>query len=119
LAKLVLGTERNPVNLVTGKALVYVNHGRVIADCAVDCGFALKLDPGQTAFHCLECNHVNTVQWPPNLQEILDALAERPAPRNRNWFPEGHTVAVKMGAPQGQTPEDLREEARRHLNGED
>jgi len=100
---------------VTHKARVYINFGRAIAECPFDCGSALKLEPGQTTFHCSECHMMSDVEWPDNFSDLWEALAERPAPRNRNWFPQGHTLALRSGCEHGQTPAQLREETRQNL----
>lgn len=97
------------------KARAYVNFGRWIADCPTDCKSAAELVPGQTTYHCTECKHISQVEWPDQAQEIMDALERRPAPRNRNWYPAGHTLAQRAGLPEGQTVEELVEETFEHL----
>jgi len=80
----------------------------------------MVLEPGQAQFFCSPpggCGHIAEVEWPENLQEILDALSERPLPKNRNWFPVGHELGVRAGCPTGQTPEELRAEAEEMTNG--
>lgn len=103
--------------IITGMARAYVNYGRWVADCPVDCGCALALQPGQTIFACQECQTVTQIDWPSNPDEIWEALAERPAPRTRNWFPEGHDLALRANLPHGQTPKELRDETAEHLGG--
>jgi hypothetical protein len=98
--------------LLTNKARAYVNFGRWIADCPYDCGSALQLQPGQAQYQCVECRLFSSVEWPDNPDEIWEALNERPAPKNRNWFPEGHTLALRCGAPHGQSAKELRDETR-------
>jgi hypothetical protein len=105
------------MNLLTMKARAYVNYGRWIAECSADCGSARVLDPGQTFFHCSECGVISPVEWPGNAQEIWDALQERPAPRTRNWFPSGHTLALRSGCPHGQSVSELKQETRDNTEG--
>lgn len=94
--------------LLTTRARVYVNHGRVIADCPYPhCANAEKIDPGQTLFGCSNCRQVAHIEWPPNLAEILAVLGLRPVPQTRNWFPPGHELALRAGCPDGQTVPDL------------
>lgn len=96
--------------LLTNNARAYVNFGRWIADCPIDCGSAKQLQPGEAMFHCVECGHVANIEWPANADAIWDALNERPAKRNRNWFPSGHNLAVRSGSPHGQTVDELKAE---------
>lgn len=96
--------------LITNKARAYVNFGRWIADCPVNCGSALQLQPGQSMFHCPECTFITEVEWPDNADEIWEALNDRYAKRNRNWFPSDHELALRSGSPHGQTVAELRAE---------
>jgi hypothetical protein len=96
--------------LMTNQARAYVNHGRWIADCPRDCGSALILQNGQGGYHCPECGHLTTVEWPADVEGITAALMERPIPKTRNWFPEGHTLALRAGCEHGQTVQQLRDE---------
>lgn len=97
-------------------ARAYVNYGRWVADCPTGCGSALALinEDGDLmhVYACIECHALSTVDWPANAEEIWEALQERPYPRVRNWFPASHELALRTGLPHGQTPNDLREEAR-------
>lgn len=98
------------------KGLVYINHGRDICDCPYEgCTSALLVEPGDTSAVCAAppsgCGRRYQIEWPPGLQELHEALANRPE-QNRNWFPEGHPLATAVGWPTGQTPDDLREETR-------
>lgn len=102
------------MTLLTNQARAYVNFGRWIADCPMDCGSAMQLTNAQGVYHCVECGHMATIEWPDNVGEIWDALDERPAKRNRNWFPPSHILALKSGSPHGQTPQDLRDETQEH-----
>lgn len=97
--------------LATLRARVYINHGRVIADCPrPHCANAEKLDPQQGMFHCSNCKQVAEVDWPADLDELLAALEQRPVPQTRNWFPSGHELALRSGTRHGQSVEDLRAE---------
>lgn len=103
------------MSLVTTGARAYVNFGRWIADCPMECGNAAALEVNQTTFYCSPpggCGHMGEVVWPTNAPEIWDALEERPMPKTRNWFPHNHNLALKSGCPHGQTPKELRDEAR-------
>jgi hypothetical protein len=92
------------------QARAYVNHGRWIADCPVECGSALSLDPKQVTYHCPECKWMGQIEWPDNADEIWETLQERRIPRTRNWFPSGHVLALRSGSPHGQTVKELLEE---------
>lgn len=98
--------------LITNNARAYVNHDRWIADCPFECGSARQLQPGEHMYQCAECLAICTVDWPDNADEIWEVLAERRAPRFRNWFPAGHDLAVRAGVPHGQTVAQLREETK-------
>lgn len=50
------------------------------------------------------------IAWPPDPDGIWEALLERHIPRTRNWFPDGHPLAQRCGAPTGQTADELRKE---------
>lgn len=105
--------------IVPGNARAYINFGRWVADCPLDCGNALALQSNQPSFFCAPpggCGHMGGVDWPDNAQEIWDALADR-APKNRNWFPASHTLALKSGCPHGQTPQELRDETQEFTDG--
>jgi hypothetical protein len=91
--------------------LAYLNHGRWVADCAAaDCYDAMQVTPGDTSMRCVR-GHLSGVQWPGNATAIAEAVAVRPE-QNRNWFPDGHPLAVAAGWPTGQTVEALHEETR-------
>ena len=106
-------------NLITSsKARAYVNFGRWIADCPLNCGNAVALEPNQNQFFCNSaggCGHIAALEWPNNTAEIWDVLMERPMPKTRNWFPSNHDLALRSGSPHGQTVQALRDEA--HENG--
>lgn len=101
--------------LITNKARAYVNFGRWIADCPTGCGSALQLNPGHGMFQCVECFFVTEVEWPNNAEDIWETLAKRPAPKFRNWFPEGHELALRANCPHGQTVKELEDEAAEHM----
>jgi hypothetical protein len=92
------------------QARAYVNHGRWIADCPCECGSALSLEPRQSSYHCPECKWIGVVDWPDNADDIMEALEQRRIPRTRNWFPDGHVLAVRSNTPHGQTVKQLIEE---------
>lgn len=99
-------------------AHAYVNWGRWVADCPVpDCTGAEALTPGQGTFHCQNCLTVTGLTWPGDADNIWQALQERPVPATRNWFPADHHLALRAGAPAGQTASDLRAETADHLEG--
>ena len=108
--------------LLTHTARARVNHGRWIADCPRRyCANAMKLEPRQPAFHCGGeggCHMVTTVEWPHDADDIWQALLERPVPATRNWYPDGHVEAIRLGYPHGQTPDELRQETRDYENSE-
>ncbi|MBE4735686.1 hypothetical protein [Streptomyces caniscabiei] len=108
--------------LLANRARARVNHGRWIADCPRRyCANAVRLTPRQGTFHCAGeggCQMIAPIDWPPDAEEIWNALMERPVPGTRNWYPDGHTEAVRMGLPHGQTPEELQEETRHYEAGE-
>lgn len=104
--------------LITNRARARVNHGRWITDCPrPHCANAVALEPGQAVFQCAGaggCQLLAEVEWPPDADEIWDALAERPVPTTRNWYPAGHIEAARLGLPHGQSPQQLRQETADH-----
>lgn len=101
-------------SITTNMARAYVNFNRWIADCPTGCGNAASLDSGQTTFYCNPpggCGLIVAVDWPKNSVDIWETLQERPMPKTRNWFPEDHPLALRCGAPHGQSVEELRKEA--------
>jgi hypothetical protein len=93
----------------------YVNHGRWVAGCGRrDCAGAERLEPRQPRFHCANCHWEAPVQWPPDADGIWAALAARPVPQTRNWFPAGHELALRSGCPHGQTVAGLIAETYEH-----
>lgn len=97
-------------------AQAYINFGRWVSDCPASCGNAYAVTPGQTQFHCAlahdGCGYLGELVWDPNSSAVWEALMERPMPRTRNWFPEGHPLAIQAGCPMGQSVEELHQEAR-------
>lgn len=107
------------MTLLTTQARAYINFGRWVADCPLECGNALALQPGQANYFCAPpggCGHMGTIEWPDNADELWSALENRP-PKNRNWFPSGHPLALRAGCPHGQSPKDLRDEFEEMTNG--
>lgn len=100
--------------LITNRARAYVNFGRWIADCPINCGSAMQLQPGQDTFQCAECRFITSVEWPSNADAIWEALEKRPAKKFRNWFPSNHELALRSNCPHGQSTEELEEETREH-----
>lgn len=102
------------------KALVYINWGRLVAECpSPGCGDARAVELGQRSATCCvgdgitsRCpGHTFDLEWPENMAQILAALDERTAEKRKNWFPKGHPLAVATGQPHGQSARELREEA--------
>jgi hypothetical protein len=92
------------------KALVYINHDRVVADCPNPrCGYADIMKPGRTTMVCELCKIMSILVWPSNLDELLAELAIRPFEEYRNWIPAGHAFE-RDGHPGDQTPAELRAE---------
>jgi hypothetical protein len=103
-------------------ARAYVYCGEWVADCPAGCNnteFITSKDPRRrgvagvrgaphTAFRCSYCRYVSeSIHWPPDAEQILDVLDERPLPHTRNWYPSGHVTAVRCGIPDGQSVQDL------------
>ncbi len=101
--------------LITPKtALAYINHGRWVVECPWECGSAMELQPHELMFACSMCHQISPITWPSDADRIWEALQERVLPRTRNWFPDGHPLAIRLGAPMGQTEAQLRAEQREH-----
>ncbi|MEU8683134.1 hypothetical protein [Streptomyces sp. NPDC048611] len=96
--------------MITTRARAYINHGRWVADCPTGCGSARKLEAGDFALPCSECKAISEVEWPADPDAIWSALLKRPFPKNRNWYPEGHPIAVRARLPHGQTVSQLEDE---------
>ena len=110
-------------------ARAYVYAGEWVADCPKQCGnvelLTIKDDrdrgragvPGirKEIFLCSYCKQTATsIHWPDNATEIMDVLDRRPVPHTRNWYPEGHIVALSFGIDDGQTIEELLAENDEH-----
>lgn len=95
------------------KAYVYINYGRVIADCPVEkCLNAMLLAKGQAVFVCAGaggCGAQAQLVWPSDMDGIMQALLPR-WPQNQNWFPKNHPLAIASRSPHGQTAKELVEE---------
>lgn len=87
---------------------VYINYGRFVVDCP--CGDAREVQPGERSTACVE-GHALNLEWPDNAAALMAALSERVNVARRNWFPRNHPLALDLGKPHGQTPDDLRREA--------
>lgn len=119
-------TERTPV------ARAYVYGGEWVADCPrpgtepgrPGCGNVEFLyqasrmngprDVERTFYLCSYCGQQAPIDWPRRREEILMALAVRPVPGNRNWYPRDHPVAIKFRLPHGQTVQELLDESEAH-----
>ena len=113
------------MELMTSAARAYVYNGMWVADCPRSCGgveplFEAKRKGGpqvvrRTLFHCSYCHFATSqIEWPPDEADIMAVLALRPVPHNRNWYPSGHSTALRFGIPHGQTVRDLQDENAEH-----
>lgn len=101
--------------LITNHARAYVNHGRWVAGCPrKDCSNARELKAREGTFHCNNCQMIAPISWPTEADAIFKVLAKRPVPQTRNWFPDGHELAVRANVPHGQSVKDLHDENREH-----
>lgn len=100
------------------EAMAYVNWGRVIVDCP-GCPAGLQnaylVDSWSPRNRTCDdpnegCGAAFTIVMPDNIGEIMQELSRRPNMENRNWFPEGHPMAVHLNEPMGQTVADLAAE---------
>jgi hypothetical protein len=89
------------------KAPVYINYGRFVVDCP--CGDAREVQPGERTTACVD-GHPLDMEWPADAAALMTALAERISVKRRNWFPRLHPLALQLGKPHGQTPDELRRE---------
>lgn len=92
---------------------VYVNWGRVVADCPYGCGTAYRIEYGTEAMRCDGdggCGQSFSLIIPDNLEAIMRELVKRPLPNTRNWFPDGHKMALENHLPHGQSVADLAAE---------
>jgi len=107
----------------------YVYRGRWVGDCPVEgCKNVeyLTVEPLYASrytiesrwdrkdyFICsnLQCGTVtDSIQFPPDADEIEDVLNLRPVAMTRNWYPAGHITAVTHGIEDGQTVTELIQE---------
>lgn len=100
-----------------------MNWGHWIADCPEPgCHDARLVTPGQSGMVCA-AGHPSTVMWPSEatVVGITNALAKRPAEKDRNWFPGGHPLAAAHGAETDLTPAQLDQQtaARDQTTAED
>lgn len=110
-------------------ARAYVYAGQWVADCPQSCGNVELLFAGndrKDVFICSYCKCLATsIHWPidpdpkreqdyPMTEQIMDVLNRRPIPHTRNWYPEGHMTAIKLGIPDGETIEELIAENHEH-----
>ena len=106
------------------KARAYVYEGEWVADCAAGCNNVeylfrpaspngprtIRLD----FYMCSYCGNRSFIDWPRNMLEISQVLAQRPIPSTRNWYPQDHPVAVKFRIPHGQSVRELIDENEEH-----
>lgn len=114
--------------VVLTHACAYVYSGMWVAECPREgCGnvealfdLANPLDPRsprtvrKQVFLCSYCRCVAEIDWAADEAEIMAVLERRPIPHTRNWYPEGHHLAVRWGIPHGQSVGDLVAESREH-----
>lgn len=111
------------MNLIVSRARAYVYGGNWVSDCPRACGNVEYLfdlqnprNPSsprtvrRSGFHCSYCQYIADIDWPENMQEIMDVLDVRPIPHTRNWYPKGHETALKFRLPDGQSVADLQSE---------
>lgn len=63
---------------------------------------------------CSYCGFQAMISWPRRKEDIMLALAVRPVPDNRNWYPRDHPVAIRFRIPHGQSVAQLLEENEAH-----
>lgn len=113
----------------TNFARAYVYNGEWVADCPADCKTTQFVEdkpdkyrgvPGTSGdrmdyFHCGYCTSLwSSVRWPDRADEIKEILDRRPLRHTRNWYPEGHIVALQSGIRDGETIEELLAENYAH-----
>lgn len=95
---------------MSAETQVYVNWGRLVADCGrPECSDARTVEPGQAAMVCV-MGHQSALLWDDALPNVVAELSERGEERRRNWFPRGHPLATTTGQPHGQSLSELRDE---------
>lgn len=87
---------------------MYVNWGRLVADCE-KCSDAQTVEPGRRMMRCV-AGHDTELEFDEALPQVMAVLGERAEESRRNWFPRGHSLAVKTGQPHGQSITELRDE---------
>lgn len=115
------------MNLTTKRARAYVYSGDWVAECPRACGNveylynrANPLDSASPfttrkgSFLCSYCKYLGEIEWPAGADEIMDVLGLRPIPHTRNWYPQGHDLAIRAGIPHGQSVRDLIDENAEH-----
>lgn len=117
------------MNLMTPpRARAYVYAGNWVSDCPREgCGNVEHLydlsNPRvlsssrtvqKTSFFCTYCRAIAEIEWPPDMEGIMEVLNLRPVPHNRNWYPKDHLTAIKFRIEHGQTIQDLRDENAEH-----
>lgn len=110
-------------------ARAYVYNGEWVADCPSDCkstqfvedkrdedrGVAGTVGTRMDYFYCTYCSTLTqSIRWPADADEIKEVLDRRPLRHTRNWYPEGHLVALQAGIPDGETVAELRAENAAH-----
>jgi hypothetical protein len=102
---------------MSGEALAYIYCGAWVAECPGKCGNVQTVSLETVAvYRCGYCQGLAPLRWPPEEMagELMAVLNRRPNPDNRNWYPEGHDVAVRFGLPHGQSVQDLVDESAEH-----
>jgi hypothetical protein len=115
------------MELMTEKARAYVYGGDWVSDCPrPGCSNVEHLmEPvvphgprtrPKSLFICSYCGQQSVIEWPSQdfMYGALEILMKRPVPGNRNWYPAGHTSAVRFGIEHGQSLDDLRQENEAH-----
>lgn len=103
-------------------ARAYVYNGEWVADCPSDCKSTQfvedKLDKDRGVagtrgvrmhyYYCTYCTtYTESIRWPADAEEIKAILDRRPLRHTRNWYPEGHIVALQAGIRDGETVAEL------------
>lgn len=89
------------------RAVAFVSGGIWVADCPRPwCVHADHYGPGpmtgriggltEKTFTCLYCGLVCEAVWPPNAEDIVRLLKQRPQPETRNWLPGEHIDELLM-----------------------
>lgn len=102
---------------MSDQALAYIYSGAWVAECPTECGNVQAVSRDTASlFHCVYCQQFSEISWPPeeDMVEMMAVMGRRPNPSNRNWYPEGHPVAVRFGIPHGQGLQDLLDENTEH-----